>query len=113
MTGALLATGFEAALIGVGTQFDKDVAIYDFQDCIDVLIERDGMTPNEAYEYMDFNVTGAYLGENAPVFLHYRSLRDYLISEGYEEDDDQAGQPGMGGEGGSKADTSGTHEVDR
>jgi hypothetical protein len=113
MTGALLANGFEAALIGVGTQFNTDVAVYDFQDCINVLIERDGMMPEDAYEYMDFNVTGAYVGENTPVFLHYRSLRDYLISEGYEQEDDQTGQPGLGGGGGSNADTSGSHEVDR
>lgn len=102
MTGALLTKGFEAALIGIGTQFNTDVAVYDFQDCIEVLIERDGMTPDEAYEYMTYNVTGAYVGENTPVFLHYRSLEDYLNSEGYEEDTYPTGQPGLGGASGKE-----------
>ena len=114
MTRALLADGFEGALIGVGTQFGRDVAVYDFQDCVDILIERDGMSPEEAYEYMDYNVLCGYVGENTPVFLHYRSLRDYLICEGYDEEDfDEAGQPGLGGEGCGKTNTPATDEVDR
>jgi hypothetical protein len=30
---------------------------------------RDGMTADEAIEYMDFNVTGAYVGEHTPEFI--------------------------------------------
>ena len=66
---ALLADGFEEALIGFGTQFSHDVAIYDYGACVDILVTRDGMTPDEAQEYLEFNTCGAYVGDHTPVFL--------------------------------------------
>lgn len=70
---ALGADGFEDALIGYGTQFNKDLAIYDYEKCIIILIKRDGMTDEEAREYMEYNVCGAYMGNNTPVFLRETS----------------------------------------
>ena len=67
--GCLMADGFEEALIGFGTRFNNPVTIYDLTKCINILIERDGMSQEEAMEYMDFNVLGAYVGEETPVFL--------------------------------------------
>jgi len=72
-TGALLADGFEEALIGLGTQFNKEVAVYDYEKCIAILM-RSGMDHEEASEYMDFNVTGAYVGEHTPVFVRRECL---------------------------------------
>ena len=68
----LLADGFEAALIGVGTQFNTELAIYDFDKCVSVLMERDGMEEDEAVEFLEFNTTGAWVGNNTPVFLRAR-----------------------------------------
>jgi len=65
----LLADGFEDALIGYGTRFLYGVAVYSRRKCLDILVERDGMDYEEAVEFFDFNVTGAYAGENTPVFL--------------------------------------------
>ncbi len=65
----LLADGFEDALIGYGTRFMHGVAVYSRSKCLDILVERDGMDYEEAVEFFDFNVTGAYVGENTPVFL--------------------------------------------
>jgi hypothetical protein len=67
--GALLADGFEEALIGLGHRFTYAVAVYDRQKCLDILMARDGMTGEEAEEYFSFNVEGAYVGEQTPVFL--------------------------------------------
>ena len=67
--GALLADGFEEALIGLGHRFTYAVAVYDRQKCLDILIARDGMTGEEAEEYFSFNVEGAYVGEQTPVYL--------------------------------------------
>lgn len=66
---ALLADGFEDALIGVGQQFNKALAVYDRQKCIEILMERDGMSDEEAVEYFEYNVTGAWVGEYTPIFL--------------------------------------------
>ena len=65
---ALLADGFEDALIGTVTIFDKMLALYDEQKCIEILVKRDGMTEEEAQEFFSFNVTGAYVGEHTPAF---------------------------------------------
>ena len=45
------------------------VAVYDYDMCVHVLMERDGMTCEEAIEFMDFNVTGSYVGEKTPIFI--------------------------------------------
>ena len=67
MSDALLADGFEDAFIGFGTRFTYDVAVYDYNKCIDIL-ERD-MPHEDAVEYFEFNTRGAYVGENTPVFV--------------------------------------------
>lgn len=64
----LYADGFEKAFIGIGVQFNKSLAIYDYSKCIEVLID-DGMSYEEAVEWMDYNVLGSYVGENTPVFI--------------------------------------------
>ncbi len=65
----LLADGFDDAFLGYGTQFNKMLAVYDYDKCVDILMKRDDMTEEEAEEYMEFNVMGAYMGEYTPVFL--------------------------------------------
>ena len=47
----------------------EPLVAYDYEKCISILIDRDDMTREEAEEYMDFNVLGAYMGEGTPVFI--------------------------------------------
>ena len=68
-TTILIADGFEEAFVGVASQFDKPIAIFDRQKCIKILM-RD-MSEDEAYEYFEFNVSGAYVGENTPAFMEF------------------------------------------
>ena len=65
---ALTAEGFEDALIG-HTQGSNIVAVYEYDMCIHILMERDGMTCLDAIEFMEFNVVGAYVGEKTPIFI--------------------------------------------
>ena len=65
----MLAVGFEEALIGYGNQFNNHLAIYDREKCIDILMTRDGMGIDEAEEYFEYNVQGAYVGEDTPIFM--------------------------------------------
>lgn len=62
MSGVLLADGLEDAFIGVSCGFGPNKAIYDWEKCVKIFTERDGMSYEEAVEWMDFNVTGAYVG---------------------------------------------------
>jgi hypothetical protein len=63
----LVADGFDEAFLGVAVQFNTPMAIYDRKKCIEILM-RD-MSEDEAYEYFEFNVIGAYVGENTPAFI--------------------------------------------
>ena len=65
---ALLMDGFEDALIGYATQFTKPpLALYDRDKCIRILMDRDGMTYDEADEFFCVNCEGAWVGENTPL----------------------------------------------
>ena len=67
----LLAEGFDSAVLGMsrGT-LGEDVAVYSIDRCIDVLVKRDGMSEDEAIEYMNFNVLDAYMGPMTPIFVY-------------------------------------------
>jgi hypothetical protein len=67
---ALLADGLEAALIGYTVNHHHaHVAVYDINKCIEVLVDRDGMSHEEADEFLSFNTLGAYVGENGPIYI--------------------------------------------
>lgn len=72
----MLADGFEEAFVGIGQQFTHNFAVYDHGRCVQILMERDGMTEEEAEEFMEFNVTGAWVGKGTPVFLRPMELSD-------------------------------------
>lgn len=65
----LLADGFEDAILGVSRQLNRYSVIYDYEKCLQILIDRDNFTHEDAEEYMQYNVVGAYVGENTPSFL--------------------------------------------
>lgn len=79
MSEALYADGFEDAIIGVGRQFNTDVVVYDEEKCIQILMERDGMTDEEAEEFFEFNVVGAYVGEHTPIFVRVGSHLEDVV----------------------------------
>ena len=61
----LSADGFETAIIGVS----EGKLVYSVQRCIEILMIRDEMTYEDAIEYFDFNVRGAYMGEKTPIWV--------------------------------------------
>jgi hypothetical protein len=61
---------FDEAIIGVATSSLGMMAVaYSEPKVIDLIIKHDRMTPDEAMEYYQFNILGAYVGENTPVFI--------------------------------------------
>jgi len=69
---ALLADGFDHALVAyVQTKGRPTVALYDYDACVRILMERDDMEREEAEEFMEFNVVDAYVGEHTPSFAHF------------------------------------------
>ena len=66
--GVVLCDGMEYAFLGLANQFSKPpIAVYDRERCIE-LLARD-MTYEEAVEYFEYNVIGAWVGEQTPMFL--------------------------------------------
>lgn len=65
--GALVADGFDDCIRGVVTIFNKRLVLYDTAKVIEKL-EQQGMTYEEAVEYFEFNIVGAYVGEGTPAF---------------------------------------------
>lgn len=61
----LFADGYDEAIIGID---NSGRIVYDASKVIDCLVEQ-GMDEDEAIEFYDFNVSGAYVGENTPIFV--------------------------------------------
>lgn len=67
---AQTADGFEDALIGICYRFGSDpLAAYDREECIKILMARDGMDRDDAEEFFEFNVIGSWVGVGTPVFI--------------------------------------------
>ena len=79
------ANGLEDAIIGVGSRMNMpDVLIYSYNKCVKIFMEKEGWTHEEAIEWMDFNVVGAWVGETTPIFVH-EIPSDQKIDEFLEE----------------------------
>ena len=72
----IFADGFEKAFLGVGTQFNKKVAVYSSKEVILNLMADSDMTFDEAVEYFYYNVVGSYVGEETPIFLEEMSHKE-------------------------------------
>jgi hypothetical protein len=63
----LKADGFDEAVIGI--EINTGRLVYDIFKMRELLIKNDGMSSDDAMEYLDFNVLGAYMGEKTPIYV--------------------------------------------
>jgi len=69
----LFCDGFDEALIGVAHRFGMAaVVLYDRAKIIEILMKD--MTHDEAEEFFSFNIIGAWVGEETPVFAELPCL---------------------------------------
>ena len=74
---AIVYDGIEDALIGiyrnttngVAGSYEDAIAVYSYVKFIQVYIERDGMSEEEAVEFFDYNVEGLHLGNMQPIVI--------------------------------------------
>ena len=67
----VLADGFDEAFIGLVKRCGQPIiALYD-RDLAVLTLTRRGMTLEEAEEFFEFNVVGAWVGERTPMFREY------------------------------------------
>lgn len=74
---AVLWDGFDEALVGIASQFNTYLALYDYERMLAGL-EVQGLDTFEAAEHLDYNVLGGYLGANTPLVLH-RTLTNVVL----------------------------------
>ena len=69
----MIADGFDEAVIGyIDRTNEPRVVVYDREKCIDILSKD--MSRDEAEEYFEYNVAGAYMGAETPAYLHKASI---------------------------------------
>ena len=70
--------GHDKAIVGVVHCFGRQpVLAYSVKIICEILVERDGMSVDEAYEFFQYNIMGSYNGEGMPVFL-YEDYESFL-----------------------------------
>ena len=45
------------------------LAVYSYEKMVQVLMDNDDLSYDDAVEYVDFNVVGAWVGEQTPVIV--------------------------------------------
>jgi len=63
---ALIADGFDAAIVAY-TNDGK--LVYEVPKMVNILMTRDKMSEEDAMEYIDYNVLGAYVGKMTPIYI--------------------------------------------
>ena len=65
----LVFPGYDNAIEGIGQRDNElPIVIYSYTKLLWTLVERDGMTKEEAAEFIDYNMTG-WMGPQTPIIL--------------------------------------------
>jgi len=67
MSEMIKADGFDDCIVGVDLM--KRRIAYSKQKMVEQLVLMDGMSWEEAVEYLEFNTWSAYVGEHTPIYL--------------------------------------------
>lgn len=58
------------AFLGLSYRMNSEVApVYDVEKILAILVKSDGMTYDEAREFFDFNIGGAWVGDHTPIWV--------------------------------------------
>ena len=70
---ALTADGLDDAILGIAHRAGAaPLVAYSTSQCLQILMDRDGMSYDEASEFFEFNIVGAFVGPGTPVFVQQR-----------------------------------------
>lgn len=68
--GAIVFDGCDEAIAGYATRINLEpVVVYSYKLLVEVFIKQ-GMTEDEAIEWVDYNIVGSWVGERTPVILY-------------------------------------------
>ena len=77
MSNYLKADGFDAAIIGI--DMNNERVVYDKTLMIEILMKDEQLTEEDAIDHLAYNVWGAYVGENTPLYI------DSMTNEEFED----------------------------
>ena len=66
---AVVADGWDDCIVGLVDTDSAPRVVYDLSAMRQVLMDRDGMTYQEAQEYLSYNVLGAFVLDPMPIYL--------------------------------------------
>ena len=66
----LLFTGFDDCIIGIAERKGETLAVYDYYLIVNQLVNEEGLSEEEAIEHIDYNMQGAWVGEQTPIILY-------------------------------------------
>lgn len=73
----LTIDGFDDAIIGV-SESGVPRLIYDIEKLAELLMRREKLSEEDAYEYITYNISCAYVGENTPIVIRLGKLHNFL-----------------------------------
>lgn len=77
----LKITGYDDAILGPAFIWSNSerisVLVYDAEIIRTTLMKRDGMDDEEAREFIEFNIEGAYVGEGTPIIVWTQDMWDH------------------------------------
>ena len=66
----LRTDGFDDCIIGVSHRYGEPLLLaYDKEKVIKKLMKRDNMTIEDALEFYTYNIIGAWVGKQTPIFI--------------------------------------------
>ena len=69
---------FDSAIVGVVRQFGRPpIACYDYNKIIEIIRSSGDISYEEAVEHFEFNIIGAYVGDDTPCFIEKVEDLDY------------------------------------
>ena len=63
----LKVDGFDEAIIG--QDYEMGRYVYSIERILEILMLRDDMTMDDAMEFFNFNIAGAYVGKMTPLYI--------------------------------------------
>lgn len=78
----LFADGFHDAIVGLWTNNEPPIVVYDKVKMINILMRDDEMSYEDAEEYLAYNTWGAYVGKGTPMYiepLNAEEIEDALL----------------------------------
>ena len=64
----ITADGFDMAVIGIDDNTNR--VIYSISKCVQILIDVDGMSEEDAIDYLYFNSIVSYIGDKTPIWCN-------------------------------------------